>query len=66
MHEPIFEGTWEEVSKQASGLRREARVRLEVLQPRQPTVQTIRKGMFPGLKEITEDDFKAAEWRGPN
>ncbi len=39
-------------------------MRLEVVEPKKKG-KMIRKGMFPGLKRLTEEDFKAAEWRGP-
>jgi len=65
MHHQILEGTWDQVSKKAAQLKGDTRVRLEVIEPEKAKGQMIRKGMFPGLKAITEEDFKAAEWRGP-
>jgi hypothetical protein len=63
MHHHILEGTWAEVSKKALALNGEVRVRLEVLEPSKPG-RLIQKGMFPGLRDLTDDDFRSAEWRG--
>ena len=57
----ILEGTWSEVSTQAAGLKANARVRLEVFEPKSVGTM-IRKGMFPGLRNLTDKDFDSAEW----
>jgi hypothetical protein len=62
MHQRIFEGTWSEVVKEAESLSGDTRVRLEVVEPRKGNM--IRKGMFPQLLALTDEDFKSAEWRG--
>jgi hypothetical protein len=62
MHQRVFEGTWSEVAKEAETLSGDTRVRLEVVE-RKPG-QMIRKGMFPQLRDITEEEFRAAEWHG--
>lgn len=64
MHDHILEGTWDEVSKKAAQLKGSTRVRLEVVEPKKKG-QMIKLGMFKGLGDISEEDFKAAEWRGP-
>ena len=66
MHNKVFEGTWDEVSKQAAALGRQTHVRLEVIES-SPGRQ-IQFGMFPQLAGISEDDFAGAEWKpdGPS
>lgn len=64
MHHRILEGTWTEVSKEAQKLNGNEHVRLEVIeQPKDG--KPIQLGMFKELGELTEEDFKAAEWRMP-
>lgn len=62
----VLEGTWEEVSRHGAELAGK-RVRVTVLpgQVSQPGKGTmISRGMFPQLRELTEDDFKGAEFAG--
>ena len=33
---------------------------------KQPKGSGLRRGMFPQLRGLTEEDFKAAEWHGKN
>ncbi len=61
MSTQVIEGTWREVSLRAAGLKGDARVRLEVIEPGKPG-SMIREGMFPGLNSLSEEDFKCAEW----
>jgi len=62
MHQKVFEGTWEEVSKQAAELGAGAHVRLEVYTTEGGSM--IRFGMFPQLAAVSDDDFHRAEWHG--
>lgn len=64
MHHRILEGTWSEVSKEAEKLNGNERVRLEVIEPG-ANGKMLQLGMFKELGDITEEDFKAAEWRMP-
>lgn len=77
MPEQVLEGTWEEIAlfgERLSG----RRVRLTILEEELPTSNgsesgatgtaaqgaMIRRGMFPELRGLTDDDFQSAEWRG--
>ncbi|MBI5706737.1 MAG: hypothetical protein HZC36_07070 [Armatimonadetes bacterium] len=65
MHHQIFEGTWEEVAKKASRLKANTHVRLEVVKGQKKSVK-LTFGMFgKELGVITDEDYAAAEWRGP-
>jgi hypothetical protein len=63
----ILEGSWEEVLSHHSELEGK-RVKLIVLPESSPGAhhesKKLQFGMFPQLKDLTEDDFKIAEWRG--
>lgn len=61
MHSFVFEGTWAEVAKKASHLQGTEKVRLEVLST-DASGQMIKKGMLTASRDITDEDFKAAEW----
>ena len=63
MHHHVFEGTWEEVSKETAKLHANDRVRLEVID--QHPSKMIRYGMFPQLLSLSDDDFRQAQWRAP-
>jgi hypothetical protein len=63
----VLEGSWEEVLSHHSELEGK-RVKLIVL-PESPhgTAREPKKlqfGMFPQLQDLTEEDFKSAEWSG--
>jgi hypothetical protein len=62
MNQHIIEGTWSEVAKQMAALKGDARVRLEIVETKPGKM--MKKGMFPQLKGLAEQDFKSAEWRG--
>jgi len=59
VYHEVIEGTWKEVAKRASNISQETLVRLEVLGD--PGRRMIKKGMFPQLKALSEEDFKSAE-----
>lgn len=64
----IYEGTGEELQKHLQQHPRD-RFRLILLptiseQPGQGDGVGLRRGMFPQLLVLTEEDFKAAEWHG--
>ncbi len=67
----IYEGTWEQVKLHDQELRGHE-VRLFVLGPRHPTeplvtgANMLTFGMFPQARDLTEEDFEIAEWRGEN
>ena len=61
MHSFVFEGTWAEVAKKASQLKGTEKVRLEVLRT-DASGQMIKKGMLTASRDITDEDFRAAEW----
>ncbi len=69
---PVIEGTWQEIAKHAKEFQHGQRFRLVPLPPveESPALnkpgEMIRKGMFPQLRDLTEEDFKAAEWHGEN
>lgn len=58
----VLEGTWEEVSKQAATLKGTKQVRLEVIEEK-PVGQMIKFGSIPTLRDITEEDFRSAEYK---
>ena len=62
-----FEGTWEEISRMAGGKLSGRRLRVTILPNKQmeqaPSSGMLRKGMFPQLMEVTEEDFKLAEFQ---
>jgi hypothetical protein len=66
----VIEGTWEEIAEHAHEFQGGQRFRLVPLPSasEKPILnkpgEMIRKGMFPQLRDLTEEDFKAAEWRG--
>jgi hypothetical protein len=68
----VLEGTWEEVREQFHGLKFSGRVRVVVSEQasaeRQPAPATAPAymyfGMFQGEKDVTEEDYKAAEFHG--
>lgn len=69
MTEPqALEGTWEEIKLHDAELSGRY-VRVTVF-PRKPeTIQNghgkqLQRGLFPQLRDLTEEDFKIAEWRG--
>lgn len=68
MHDHIIQGNWEEVSRihaaELAGHNVEIRVLGKKVELGKPGVM-IREGMFPELIQVTEEDFKAAEWQGP-
>lgn len=67
----VLEGTWEEILRQADRLAGK-RVRLTILEERPlpdstqagPSGGRIYFGMFPQLGDLTEEDFRAAEFHG--
>ena len=66
MQSQVLEGTWEEVSRHGAELTGK-RVRLTVLPeqaPHQRGGTMISRGMFPELREVTQDDFSQAEFAG--
>ena len=66
----VVEGTWEEIAKHACEVDVGQRFRLiplegaltEGAEPKKGKMITF--GMFPQLKDLTEEDFKRAEWHG--
>ena len=64
----VIEGTWEEVQHHADALKLNGRqVKLIVTDEpgeKKPRGQMIRRGMFPQLQALTDEDFKAAEFHG--
>lgn len=66
----VLEGTWEEIAQYARKFTTAQRFRIIPLSSaNQKTAlnkpgEMIRKGMFPQLRDLTEADFKAAEWHG--
>jgi hypothetical protein len=64
----VIEGTWEEVQLHAQQLKLGGRhVKLIVGEgagEKKPSGRMMTFGMFPQLKDLTEEDFKAAEFRG--
>jgi hypothetical protein len=73
MSELVLEGTWEEVLQHSEELAGQ-KVRVMVLTEaeaadtpssrKKKTGKPITFGMFPQLRDITEEDFKIAEWHG--
>jgi hypothetical protein len=73
MSELVFEGTWEEMLQRSNELAGQ-KVRVTVLTEGEsaetPPTQDrkvgkpITFGMFPQLRDLTEEDFKCAEWHG--
>ena len=61
----VIEGTWEELSRQAEKFGSH-RLRVVILpdEAHLPASSMITKGIFPQLADITEDDFKRAEFHG--
>ena len=70
----VIEGTWEDVIRHGVELAGK-RVRLTVLPAEEDSSRTaepgapvpaarVTFGMFPQLQEITEEDFKSAQFRG--
>ena len=62
----VYEGTPEQLVKQLSKLPNTRKYKITVTpeDPEQPLGTGLRRGMFPQLRGLTEEDFKAAEWRG--
>ena len=64
----VIEGTWEEVQSRAQRLDLNGRqVKLivsEGLGEKKPEGRMMTFGMFPELQALTDEDFKAAEFRG--
>lgn len=74
MQQQIYEGTWEEIAQHAAELRGR-RLRLTVLSEQNPfdAAASLEQpagnghlyfGMFKGDLDVTEEEFKLAEWRG--
>lgn len=72
MKQQAFEGTGEELQEHLKQ-HPHARFRLVLLAPEdgeqgdtseQSRAVGLRRGMFPQLRGLTEEDFKAAEWHG--
>jgi hypothetical protein len=69
MNQLVYEGTWEEIAQHAAELAGR-HLRLVIVNDQKPdevasaTNSHLYFGMFPGDPEVTEDDFKLAEWRG--
>ena len=61
----IIEGTWDEIARHASEFNRH-RLRVTILPDAPQPIQTkmIAKGMFPQLADITDEDFRIAEFHG--
>lgn len=65
----IYEGTWEQVKLHDQDLSGQ-QVRLVILhsnhseEPVATGTKMITLGMFPQSRDLTEEDFKLAEWRG--
>lgn len=67
-----LEGTSEELEQFLRNVSRKQRFRLiplstetnEASKQASGTGQMIRKGMFPELRDLTEEDFRSAEWYG--
>jgi len=63
----VIEGTWDEISEQASRLRGHRLVVVVLPDSGQDAPAPARRmepGMFPQLAALTDDDFKAAEYSG--
>ncbi len=62
----VYEGTPEQLVKQLSKLpsHRKYKVTVTPAEPEHPQGTGLRRGMFPQLRGLTEEDFKAVEWRG--
>ncbi|HZT43250.1 MAG TPA: hypothetical protein VFA07_13860 [Chthonomonadaceae bacterium] len=66
----VIEGTWEEIAQHAREFNGKQRFRLIPLPSTDKQIQAdqhgrmIRKGIFPQLRDLTEEDFKSAEWHG--
>ena len=56
----VLEGTWKDVSQEASTLQANTRVRLEVLESKPSRM--IRFGILKPTREITEEDFESAKF----
>jgi hypothetical protein len=59
----VLEGTWEQILTQGSRLAGK-RVRLTVLPGEESAGPILKRGLFPQLQVLTDEDFKAAEFRG--
>jgi hypothetical protein len=61
----ILEGTWEEIASHAAEFNGH-RLRVTILPdgPQPGSNKITAKGMFPNLADITEEDFKIAEFHG--
>ena len=70
----VIEGTWEEIMAHAERYSGK-RLRLQILSDNlshaengeaapQPGTTRVTFGMFPQLNDLTEEDFRRAEWRG--
>lgn len=68
MAQQVIEGTWEEVQSRARVLDLNGRqVKLIVSEKageQKPQSRMMTFGMFPELQALTDEDFKAAEFRG--
>ena len=68
MHDHIIQGNWEVVSRlhasELAGHNVEIRILADKINPKKKGTM-IYAGMFPELAAVTEADFKAAEWQGP-
>lgn len=66
----VIEGTWDEIAEHAHEFQHGQRFRLVPLPvaDEKPALnkpgETIHKGMFPQLRNLTEESFKVAEWHG--
>lgn len=67
----VFEGTWEELQSHANELSGKY-LRVEIVDVENAVTGSesvtpqrgLRKGMFPELRDLDEEDFRCAEWRG--
>jgi hypothetical protein len=68
MHDHIIQGNREEVSRIHAAELAGHKVEIRFLDTKRGSTKVssmIREGMFPELLQVTEADFKAAEWQGP-
>jgi hypothetical protein len=62
----VYEGTPDQLVKQLSKLPQTRKYKVTVTSEdsEQPQGTGLRRGMFPQLRGLSDEDFKAAEWQG--